>query len=144
MTLDDARMLSDIQKFYNVTVEELPSNVADLLWWVNFHSLLSHQGYYFLTIIILCSLFSFSNFTIRVLRHLTLFIMDSIKFVYLLNCCSSLFVYNFVFMYFVFIWCSLSCFNPIFILLKKYFLFVLFYWVSISFLSIEFHVSPYL
>ncbi|KAG4961465.1 hypothetical protein JHK87_038098 [Glycine soja] len=31
VTLDDARMLSDIQKFYNVTVEELPSNVADLL-----------------------------------------------------------------------------------------------------------------
>ncbi|KAL4359201.1 hypothetical protein AHAS_Ahas08G0053700 [Arachis hypogaea] len=31
VTLDDARMLSDIQKFYNVSVEELPSNVADLL-----------------------------------------------------------------------------------------------------------------
>ncbi|KAG5008613.1 hypothetical protein JHK87_017128 [Glycine soja] len=31
VTTDDARMLSDIQKFYNVTVEELPSNVADLL-----------------------------------------------------------------------------------------------------------------
>jgi len=31
VTADDSRMLSDIQKFYNVTVEELPSNVADLL-----------------------------------------------------------------------------------------------------------------
>ncbi|KAK2406447.1 eukaryotic initiation factor 4A-10 [Trifolium repens] len=31
VTLDDARMLADIQKFYNVSVEELPSNVADLL-----------------------------------------------------------------------------------------------------------------
>ncbi|KAG2313216.1 hypothetical protein Bca52824_024773 [Brassica carinata] len=31
MTTDDERMLSDIQKFYNVVVEELPSNVADLL-----------------------------------------------------------------------------------------------------------------
>jgi hypothetical protein len=26
-------MLSDIQKFYNVIIEELPSNVAELLWW---------------------------------------------------------------------------------------------------------------
>jgi hypothetical protein len=26
-------MLHDIQKFYNVIVEELPSNVAELLWW---------------------------------------------------------------------------------------------------------------
>ncbi|KAL3586795.1 hypothetical protein D5086_013662 [Populus alba] len=31
VTRDDERMLSDIQRFYNVTVEELPSNVADLL-----------------------------------------------------------------------------------------------------------------
>jgi len=31
VTLDDQRMLFDIQKFYNVVVEELPSNVADLL-----------------------------------------------------------------------------------------------------------------
>ncbi|CAA7018443.1 unnamed protein product [Microthlaspi erraticum] len=31
VTSDDERMLSDIQRFYNVTVEELPSNVADLL-----------------------------------------------------------------------------------------------------------------
>ncbi|KAK4267268.1 hypothetical protein QN277_024068 [Acacia crassicarpa] len=31
VTMDDARMLSDIQKFYNVSIEELPSNVADLL-----------------------------------------------------------------------------------------------------------------
>ncbi|CAF2197740.1 unnamed protein product, partial [Brassica napus] len=31
MTTDDERMLSDIQKFYNVVVEELPNNVADLL-----------------------------------------------------------------------------------------------------------------
>ncbi|CAK8561354.1 unnamed protein product [Lathyrus sativus] len=31
VTLDDARMLADIQKFYNVTIEELPSSVADLL-----------------------------------------------------------------------------------------------------------------
>jgi translation initiation factor 4A len=31
VTKDDERMLSDIQRFYNVTVEELPSNVADLL-----------------------------------------------------------------------------------------------------------------
>jgi translation initiation factor 4A len=25
-------MLQDIQRFYNTVVEELPSNVADLLW----------------------------------------------------------------------------------------------------------------
>ncbi|KAK3410808.1 eukaryotic initiation factor 4A-2 [Eucalyptus grandis] len=31
VTRDDERMLFDIQKFYNVVVEELPSNVADLL-----------------------------------------------------------------------------------------------------------------
>ncbi|XP_057797147.1 eukaryotic initiation factor 4A-9 isoform X1 [Salvia miltiorrhiza] len=31
MTRDDEKMLSDIQKFYNVVIEELPSNVADLL-----------------------------------------------------------------------------------------------------------------
>ncbi|CAA7043048.1 unnamed protein product [Microthlaspi erraticum] len=31
LTTDDERMLSDIQKFYNVVVQELPSNVADLL-----------------------------------------------------------------------------------------------------------------
>ncbi|KAG7581873.1 Helicase C-terminal [Arabidopsis suecica] len=31
VTRDDERMLFDIQKFYNVLVEELPSNVADLL-----------------------------------------------------------------------------------------------------------------
>ncbi|KAF8388791.1 hypothetical protein HHK36_025471 [Tetracentron sinense] len=31
VTKDDERMLSDIQRFYNVVVEELPSNVADLL-----------------------------------------------------------------------------------------------------------------
>ncbi|XP_020423484.1 eukaryotic initiation factor 4A-2 isoform X3 [Prunus persica] len=31
VTKDDERMLFDIQKFYNVLVEELPSNVADLL-----------------------------------------------------------------------------------------------------------------
>ncbi|CAN7087778.1 unnamed protein product, partial [Brassica oleracea var. botrytis] len=31
MTTDDERMMSDIQKFYNVVVEELPNNVADLL-----------------------------------------------------------------------------------------------------------------
>ncbi|KAI7725649.1 hypothetical protein M8C21_001674 [Ambrosia artemisiifolia] len=31
VTGDDQRMLYDIQKFYNVAVEELPSNVADLL-----------------------------------------------------------------------------------------------------------------
>uniref|UniRef100_A0A6N2N285 RNA helicase n=1 Tax=Salix viminalis TaxID=40686 RepID=A0A6N2N285_SALVM len=31
VTKDDDRMLFDIQKFYNVVVEELPSNVADLL-----------------------------------------------------------------------------------------------------------------
>uniref|UniRef100_A0A0D9VC67 RNA helicase n=1 Tax=Leersia perrieri TaxID=77586 RepID=A0A0D9VC67_9ORYZ len=31
VTRDDERMLFDIQKFYNVTVEELPANVADLL-----------------------------------------------------------------------------------------------------------------
>jgi translation initiation factor 4A len=31
VTSDDDRMLFDIQKFYNVVVEELPSNVADLL-----------------------------------------------------------------------------------------------------------------
>nr|GFC20832.1 initiation factor eIF4A-15 [Tanacetum cinerariifolium] len=29
VTLDDEKMLGDIQKFYNVVVEELPSNVAD-------------------------------------------------------------------------------------------------------------------
>ncbi|WOG81466.1 hypothetical protein DCAR_0100613 [Daucus carota subsp. sativus] len=31
VTKDDDRMLVDIQKFYNVVVEELPANVADLL-----------------------------------------------------------------------------------------------------------------
>nr|POE69670.1 eukaryotic initiation factor 4a-9 [Quercus suber] len=31
VTKDDERMLFDIQKFYNVQVEELPSNIADLL-----------------------------------------------------------------------------------------------------------------
>ncbi|KAK6941358.1 Helicase, C-terminal, partial [Dillenia turbinata] len=31
VTKDDERMLFDIQKFYNVVIEELPSNVADLL-----------------------------------------------------------------------------------------------------------------
>ncbi|XWS17619.1 hypothetical protein CRYUN_Cryun33cG0082700 [Craigia yunnanensis] len=31
VTKDDERMLYDIQKFYNVVVEELPSNVADLI-----------------------------------------------------------------------------------------------------------------
>ncbi|GER53537.1 eukaryotic initiation factor 4A [Striga asiatica] len=31
MTKEDEKMLHDIQKFYNVVVEELPSNVADLL-----------------------------------------------------------------------------------------------------------------
>ncbi|KAK4713694.1 hypothetical protein R3W88_019601 [Solanum pinnatisectum] len=30
-TKDDERMLSDIQRFYNVVIEELPANVADLL-----------------------------------------------------------------------------------------------------------------
>jgi translation initiation factor 4A len=28
---DDERTLQDIQKFYNTTVEELPSNIADLI-----------------------------------------------------------------------------------------------------------------
>ncbi|PQP97349.1 hypothetical protein Pyn_09081 [Prunus yedoensis var. nudiflora] len=31
VTKDDERMLYDIQRFYNVVIEELPSNVADLL-----------------------------------------------------------------------------------------------------------------
>ncbi|CAN1340276.1 Eukaryotic initiation factor 4A-14 [Linum perenne] len=31
VTSDDERMLYDIQKFYNVVIEELPANVADLL-----------------------------------------------------------------------------------------------------------------
>jgi translation initiation factor 4A len=31
VTTDDQTMLQDIQKFYNVIVEELPSNVAELL-----------------------------------------------------------------------------------------------------------------
>ncbi|MFS7917297.1 Eukaryotic initiation factor 4A-9 [Helianthus anomalus] len=31
VTLDDERMLGDIQKFYKVVVEELPSNIADLM-----------------------------------------------------------------------------------------------------------------
>ncbi|PKU70317.1 Eukaryotic initiation factor 4A-10 [Dendrobium catenatum] len=31
VTNDDERMLADIQRFYNVIIEELPSNVADLL-----------------------------------------------------------------------------------------------------------------
>ncbi|KAM0968122.1 hypothetical protein ACFX13_016840 [Malus domestica] len=31
VTKDDDRMLFDIQKFYNVIIEELPANVADLL-----------------------------------------------------------------------------------------------------------------
>ena len=32
VTKDDERMLQDIQRFYNTVIEELPSNVADLLW----------------------------------------------------------------------------------------------------------------
>ena len=28
---DDERMLQDIQKFYNTVIEELPSNIADLI-----------------------------------------------------------------------------------------------------------------
>ena len=28
---DDERMLQDIQRFYNTVIEELPSNVADLI-----------------------------------------------------------------------------------------------------------------
>lgn len=31
VTNGDERVLSDIQRFYNVVVEELPSNVADLI-----------------------------------------------------------------------------------------------------------------
>ncbi|KAL7189244.1 hypothetical protein ACSBR1_038983 [Camellia fascicularis] len=31
LTSDDSRMLADIQRFYNVVIEELPSNVSDLL-----------------------------------------------------------------------------------------------------------------
>jgi translation initiation factor 4A len=31
VTKDDERMLQDIQRFYNTVIEELPSNVADLL-----------------------------------------------------------------------------------------------------------------
>ena len=31
VTADDARMLQDIQRFYNTVIEELPSNVADLI-----------------------------------------------------------------------------------------------------------------
>ncbi|CAA6672583.1 unnamed protein product [Spirodela intermedia] len=31
VTREDERMLSDIQRFYNVTIEELPANVADLI-----------------------------------------------------------------------------------------------------------------
>ncbi|URE01025.1 eukaryotic initiation factor [Musa troglodytarum] len=31
VTVDDERMLFDIQRFYNVVIEELPSNVADLI-----------------------------------------------------------------------------------------------------------------
>ncbi|CAM8974038.1 unnamed protein product [Rhodiola kirilowii] len=31
VTKDDERMLADIQRFYNVVIQELPSNVADLL-----------------------------------------------------------------------------------------------------------------
>ncbi len=32
VTKEDERMLQDIQRFYNTVIEELPSNVADLLW----------------------------------------------------------------------------------------------------------------
>ena len=28
---DDVRLLQDVQRFYNTTIEELPNNVADLL-----------------------------------------------------------------------------------------------------------------
>ena len=31
VTKDDERLLADIQRFYNTQIEELPSNVADLL-----------------------------------------------------------------------------------------------------------------
>lgn len=31
VTQDDERLLQDIQKFYNTVIEELPSNIADLI-----------------------------------------------------------------------------------------------------------------
>ena len=32
LTRDDERMLKDIEVFYNTQVEEMPMNVADLIW----------------------------------------------------------------------------------------------------------------
>ncbi len=31
VSVDDQRMMQDIQRFYNTMIEELPSNVADLI-----------------------------------------------------------------------------------------------------------------
>lgn len=31
VTSDDVRVLQDIEKFYNTTIEEMPMNVADLI-----------------------------------------------------------------------------------------------------------------
>eukprot|EP00983_Pelagomonas_calceolata_P050452 1141970-Pelagomonas_calceolata.AAC.13 len=31
VSMDDQRMMQDIQRFYNTMIEELPSNVADLI-----------------------------------------------------------------------------------------------------------------
>lgn len=40
VTRDDDRMLADIQRFYNVVIEELPANVADLIWPAALHLLI--------------------------------------------------------------------------------------------------------
>jgi len=32
MTIDDRRTLKDIETFYNTQIEEMPMNVADLIW----------------------------------------------------------------------------------------------------------------
>ena len=32
MTMDDRRTLKDIETFYNTQIEEMPMNVADLIW----------------------------------------------------------------------------------------------------------------
>lgn len=39
VTTDDVRSLKDIEQFYNTTIDEMPMNVADLIWVLKFKRL---------------------------------------------------------------------------------------------------------
>lgn len=39
VTTDDVRSLKDIEQFYNTTIDEMPMNVADLIWVLKFKGL---------------------------------------------------------------------------------------------------------